>query len=92
MLIITIFPVSIQIKKEQQKLSDRIAIGTTLYDELQQRVWSTTFTTPFSFERKTKNKHLYFQFTSTNNLLKGCVEWTNVKQEKEKQCLFGYPE
>lgn len=92
MLIITIFPISIQIKKEQQKLSDRITIGTTLYDELQRHVWSTTPVMPLTYEKTLKNKHLYFHFTTANDyLLKGCVEWTNVKNEKEKSCLFGYP-
>lgn len=91
MLVVTIFPISIQIKKEQQKLSDRISISTSLYDELQDHVWNSTPDMPLIYQKKLENKQLNFRFTATNNLLKGCVEWTNVKQEKEKTCLFGYP-
>lgn len=91
MLVITILPISVQIKGEQQKLSDRITISTTLYDELQDHVWSSTLTLPLTYEKKYKNKNLYFHFAITDNLLQGCVEWTNVKHEKEKTCLYGYP-
>lgn len=91
MLVITILPISIQIKKEQQKLSDRITISTTLYDELQDHIWNATPDMTLIYQKRLESKQLYFQFTKNNNLLKGCVEWTNVKQEKEKTCLFGYP-
>lgn len=89
MLVITIFPISVQLEKEQQKLSDRIAISTTLYDELQDHIWNTS--PDMNYEMALQEKQLHFHFTTSNNLLKGCVEWTNVKQEKEKTCLFGYP-
>ncbi|WP_161493846.1 prepilin-type N-terminal cleavage/methylation domain-containing protein [Virgibacillus necropolis] len=89
MLIITVLPISVQLKKEQQKLSDRITIVTVLYDELQQTIWEKS-ELPISYKKQIKNKQVNFHFTTINDLMQGCVEWTNVKSEKEKSCLFGY--
>ncbi|WP_404453003.1 type II secretion system GspH family protein [Virgibacillus necropolis] len=90
MLVVTVFPISIQIKKEQQKLSDRITIATQLYDELQLTIWSNS-DLPKTYNKQFESKPLTFHFKTINNLTQGCVEWTNVKNEKEKTCLFGYP-
>lgn len=89
MLIVTVVPISVQIKKEQQKLSDRITVVATLYDELQQVIWHNSELTQ-TFTRPYKNRQLTFRFRPVNDLLQGCVEWTNVNFEKEKSCLYGY--
>lgn len=89
MLITTVFPISIQIKKEQEMLSDRITINTTLYDELQQTIYGN-YQLDKNYNKQLNNKQLNFHFTTTNDLMEGCVEWINVKHEKEKSCLFGY--
>lgn len=89
MLIITVLPISIQVKKEQQILADRLTIVTMLYDELQLTIWNQ-HEIPKTYNKYSENIQLYFQFTSKNDLTQGCVEWTNVKNEKEKSCLYGH--
>ncbi|ASK63204.1 hypothetical protein CFK37_14130 [Virgibacillus phasianinus] len=89
MLIITVLPLSIQIKTEQQLLADRLAIVTMLYDELQRHIWYED--TNLSLYKPYKKEQLAFTFNPTNDYLQGCVEWINVKKKKEKSCLYGYP-
>ncbi|WP_430785288.1 type II secretion system protein [Virgibacillus flavescens] len=92
MLIVTVFPITIQITKEQRKLSEQITFTEILYGELQQHIKNSDLVIPIDYNKTMLNHDLYFHFEQENGLLKGCVNWRNVKQKQEKSCLFGFPE
>lgn len=90
MLIVTVFPLTIQITKEQRRLSEQIIFTEILYDELQQHIRNSNLVIPLNYNKNLINHDLYFHFEQENGLIKGCVEWRNVKQKQEKSCLFGF--
>lgn len=74
------------------KLSQQLTNAGVLYDELQQKILTSSTSMPLAYDKEIQNSLLSFQFTKTNGLIKGCVKWTNVKKQKEEICLFGYPD
>lgn len=88
MLVVTIVPIDILIKQERKTLQDKRAIVLTLHDYLQQMTWENDML--YDEQQIINGVTVYFDYSLENQLIKGCASWDNVKQRKEKYCLYGY--
>lgn len=92
-IIMTVVPIKSLLTSERRLLSDRYDYTARLHEELQFYLWEEDKQLPISYEQKLKQKTILFQFTKVSSeLIKGCVEWKNVRDKNEKTCLYGYPQ
>jgi Tfp pilus assembly protein PilV len=92
MITTTIIPLISLLNQGEEILSQRMHHTNSLHDELQTFLWGESKRLPPVRYSKTEDSvTASYQFTTENNLIKGCVEWENVKKKKEKFCLYGYP-
>lgn len=89
----TIIPLISLLNQEEEVLSQRMHHTNRLHDELQTYLWGETKRLPPARYSKTDDSGTAsYQFSTENHLVKGCVEWENAKEKKEKFCLYGYPQ
>lgn len=92
MMIIVIIPINTLLTTERTILKDRHEFKQTLQEELQPFIWETNKELPATYVKEMNHKSVSFQFTrQPDNLIKGCVQWENVRNQREKICLYGYP-
>lgn len=91
-VITTIMPIISLITEHQRLLSDRRTFSYQLHDELQPYVHQQDTSLPSNYSKTIHNKKVAFQFRKENELIKGCAEWKNVKNNNEIICLYGYRE
>ncbi|MBP1969743.1 prepilin-type N-terminal cleavage/methylation domain-containing protein [Virgibacillus natechei] len=91
-VITTLVPIISLINEHQALLSERRTFSYLLHDELQPFVHQHETTIPTSYSKQVHHKTLAFQFSKENELVKGCVQWQNVKNTNEVICLYGYQE
>lgn len=75
---------------EREILHQKRIFINKLHEELQPYLWNNRLITPEYYTKEMNAVTLKFQFYSENELLKGCVEWKNVKSQAEQICLYGY--
>lgn len=88
---ITIFvPILVQLKSEQNILSDRRHIAYDLHDALQFYIWDPSSTTEV-YEKELQGKKVQFTFTKDVDSVKGCASWKNDRNANEEICFQGIP-
>ncbi|WP_373892810.1 type II secretion system protein [Virgibacillus natechei] len=92
MVITTVVPIISLITEHQSLLSDRRTFSYHLHDELQVYLYQQDTVLPNSYSGTIHNKTVTFEFQNENELVKGCAEWQNVKNNDEIICLYGYRE
>ncbi|HEX6594440.1 MAG TPA: prepilin-type N-terminal cleavage/methylation domain-containing protein [Bacillota bacterium] len=90
-IITTIVPIVMLIEYERNVLRTRLTYTHLLHDELQPYLWETDQKLPHTYTKKIQLNEVTFHFSKNNHLVKGCVQWQNVKQTNEKMCLYGRP-
>lgn len=90
LLITTFIPISTLLQQHTVILSDRRLISSKLHDELIVILADQEKNYPQSFVKHVSGRHVTFVFSAEKELIKGCGEWENVKNIKEKICLYGY--
>lgn len=90
MTVSTFLPIILILDAEQKILSDRRNLVYMLHDELQHYIWKPNSSKlPSQFTETVHAIPAQFEFSIEKQLLKGCVEWNNAKNRKEKICLYG---
>ncbi|UJL44840.1 type II secretion system protein [Virgibacillus sp. NKC19-16] len=92
MVISTVVPIISLITEHQSLLSDRRTFNYYLHDELQPYLHQQETALPTNYSETIHNKTVTFEFQMVNELVKGCAEWQNVKNNNEVICLYGYRE
>lgn len=92
MIATTIVPIASLLLHEREVLSDRRIITSRLHDELQRFLWEERIAPPSTFTKSIRSTPVRFYFSYEEELIKGCVEWENVKKNNEALCLYGIPE
>src|SRR5699024_206523 len=91
LIIITIVPINSLLESERSLLRDRYDYTNKLHDELQSFIWERHKRIPVTYERRINNKTVSFQSSKEyNELIKGCVNWENVRNKYEEICLYGF--
>jgi len=83
-------PILSQLQIEKNILNERRTAAIELHEELQQYIWEKEPTLPAAYITNLSGSSLRFQFTKRDELIKGCVEWQNAKQNKEILCLYAH--
>jgi len=91
MLVMTVIPIVSLINTETTLKRDRLELTNTLHDALQPYLW-INHPVPDTYQKDIGLKSVTFSFIREGNMIKGCVEWNNVKQTEESICLYGIPE
>lgn len=92
-IIVTIIPINSLISSERHLLKERYENTSLLYEELQTYVQghNKEKQLPHVYKRTINKKIIEFKFEEqSNKIIKGCVEWINVRETLEKTCLYGY--
>ena len=92
-VVITVIPLLQLLILEGETLTDRRYMNQELFDELQPFLWSPGRPLPQSQHTTFQSNGMkaVYHFTQERELIKGCVEWTNVKEKRETICLYGVP-
>jgi prepilin-type N-terminal cleavage/methylation domain-containing protein len=92
-VVITVIPLLQLLRLEGETLKDRRYMNQELFDELQSFLWSPGRPLPQSHHTTFQGNGMIavYHFTLERDLIKGCVEWTNVKEKRETICLYGVP-
>ncbi|WP_182858763.1 type II secretion system protein [Oceanobacillus picturae] len=92
-VVITVIPLLQLLILEGETLTDRRYMNQELFDELQPFLWSSGRPLPQSQHTTFQSNGMkaVYHFTQERELIKGCVEWTNVKEKRETICLYGVP-
>lgn len=91
MLIITMIPIISLMNTEKKLRLERLEFMNSLHDALQPYLWMEQ-PIPHTYQKNIDLKPVTFSFVREGNMIKGCVEWNNVKQTEERVCLYGIPE
>ncbi len=93
-VVITLIPLIQLLKDEGEVLADRRYMDEQLFDKLQSFLWWPGKSLPhFLYEDSHENTvKASYHFKQEDGLIKGCVVWTNVREEAEEICLYGLPE
>lgn len=83
-------PILSQLQIEKNILNERRIAAFQLYEELQQYIWKEESLLPAAYSTDIAGSALKFQFTEIDQLIKGCVEWQNAKQNNESLCLYAH--
>lgn len=70
---------------------ERLQITSQLQDELQ-GVLNKDTAYPSKYKMTPYRISAEFSFTLDGEYLKGCAEWTNAKEKREKKCLYAIME
>lgn len=89
MLISTIIPISTLLLKERNVLNERQIFIAYLHDELQTVLFEEEGVLPQKSQKEVKQRMVTLSFVRDDQLIKGCIQWENVKKIKEKHCLYG---
>lgn len=89
LLVATILPIDIVLKKERKILQDRREIILFLHDSLQEFIWKSETFHPKQQTEQLNGTSVYFQFVKENEFIKGCATWQNVRGKEERICLYG---
>ncbi|GAB4073461.1 hypothetical protein GCM10028778_09660 [Barrientosiimonas marina] len=73
-------------------MQQKQTIHNELHHELQPFVWEEDPSLPHTLSKTIKETEAFFQFTTENDLVKGCVTWENASKRTDQFCLYGYPE
>ncbi|WP_164668620.1 hypothetical protein [Virgibacillus doumboii] len=92
MMATTLIPITNVIINEKEILYQKRLFLNELHDELQLYLWDDRNQTPAIYDKEVDSVTLTFMFSKQNSLVKGCVEWKNVKRKNEQVCLFGFPD
>lgn len=87
-----IIPLHATIKQEKRVLHDRTIISLYLFDELQNTLFIQSDKSERTQSKNISNRHVTITFNRENELIKGCVNWENVKGRSESLCLYGISE
>lgn len=90
-VLLTLTPLLIQLKTEQEILSERRYIQSQLQGELLDYLFPSAGYTDDENMEPTDRKTAIYQFKEENNLVKGCAKWENAKANQETFCLYGKP-
>lgn len=83
-------PILSQLQMEKNILNERRIAAFQLQEELQQYIWKEESLLPAAYSTDISGRALRFQFTEIDQLIKGCVEWQNAKQNNETFCLYAH--
>lgn len=90
--IITIFlPIYSKIETNKVVLTERRNAAFTLSEEMQTITQKEPPLINISYDKIRNETVFHFIFNEENNLIKGCVTWTNAKRSEERFCLYGLP-
>lgn len=89
LIMLYFIPASITIRVEEAILETRREMLNELDNYLQEALTNTDSIHPM-VEQKIKQTPAIFTFSYEDEYLKGCVEWTNLRNEKEVKCLYGH--
>lgn len=90
MAVTSIIPMTSILSYERQVLHDRRILLSKLHDHMQPFLWIDDVSPPQSHEEQFQTMRVHYDFSKSDDLIKGCVRWTNVKQKEENHCLYGY--
>lgn len=90
MMISTLIPITNLLIYEREILHQKRLFGNELHAELQPYLWDGQDSIPTEYFKTVNETKLKFIFLAENQLLKGCVEWKNVKNKTNQICLYGY--
>lgn len=86
-IMLTLIPIVYQIKIEQETLNERRNAYTQLQGRMLEQLY---FNESNSTEDQNSERYQFrFQFTESNEIVKGCVTWENAKLQEETFCLYG---
>jgi len=91
-LLATFIPIYTTISYERAVLSDRIAVTSTLHDELQLKVWQEGIQSNTKITRMVNNEVINITFSKEKRFIKGCAKWNNKQGREEVHCLYGLEE
>ena len=89
MLMFTVLPLLSQIQSEEQVLSVRRSVAADLHNELQHHLAAETTMEDIQYEKHISHAVVSYHFSVTEEKVKGCAGWNNVKNRKETFCLYG---
>ncbi|MBP1950357.1 type II secretion system protein [Virgibacillus litoralis] len=89
-MISTLIPITNLLIYEREVLHQKRLFGNELHAELQPYLWDDQASIPTEYSKEVNETKLIFTFSAENKLLKGCVEWKNVKNKTDQICLYGY--
>lgn len=87
LLVMTIMPSIVVIKKEQDILKQRLKNSYHLHDILIEELNEKT-----SKNKVKKNINLEYRIVYQDELIKVCGTWTNIKEKQENRCYYGKKE
>lgn len=91
MVILTTFlPINTLLLQHQKDLSNKRIISSLLHDELQKVIYTKRKIPSKPKRKELEGIEVTIEFMAENKLIKGCARWDNIKNEREKVCLFGY--
>src|SRR5699024_8165736 len=89
-IIITIVPLNSLLESERNLLRDRYDYTNKLHDELQSFIWEDK-KIPVTYERRINKNTVCFEFSKeSRELIKGRVNWQNVRSKNEEICVYGF--
>lgn len=92
MIVTTLVPITNLIINEREELHQKRVFQNELHNQLQHYLWEDPRNIPARYNKDVDSTTLSFAFTKEKTLVKGCVEWKNVKKKIKQVCLYGYPE
>lgn len=92
MMITTLIPATNLLLNERASLQQKNHMVNELHDELHFYLRGAQHNLPYRFFKTVDGSKAEFLMTSEDELLKGCVTWSNAKNKTEEFCLYGYPE
>lgn len=85
--LLTLLPIQHQLLLEKQTLQEKDKVIYFLADKMNQAVIHPPEKQIYIFEEVIQSP-VTITYTTTDSLLKGCVNWVNAKNDKDKLCLF----
>ncbi|MFD2759408.1 prepilin-type N-terminal cleavage/methylation domain-containing protein [Lentibacillus juripiscarius] len=93
MVVATLIPAANLLMNERMVLEQKHHIVKELHRELQSYLWDNKHPLlPNDYMKKINGAEATFSFTTEEELMKGCVTWTNARKRESKFCLYGYPD
>ncbi|ALX48074.1 competence type IV pilus minor pilin ComGE [Lentibacillus amyloliquefaciens] len=91
MMITTLVPAMNLLQNERESQQQKRMMVNSLHHELQPFLWEGHNNLPHHFSKTIDGHKAEFRMTDEGTLMKGCVNWRNVKNKTEQFCIYGYP-
>ncbi|WP_404453418.1 type II secretion system protein [Oceanobacillus kapialis] len=91
-VVITIMPLFQLLATESKILKERRDVNQQIFENLQPFLWAKDHPLPYHYQETVQTLNISYRFTREDELIKGCADWRNFRNETETICLYGIPE